>query len=457
MILKKIKKDFNNSSDLKHKKINNVNLVYLESVCSSVKLNDFIMMNLAMKDRYLNLRDNISGPCVVYIEDVSQVNFYLLNGFALVYDDKDMLVCEVKGDLFRSVNIPTTEPSVNGPKDSFNESILMNLGLIKRRIKSEKLYNEDFELGRKTKTKVSILYIDDIAKKKHVNLVRKKINKIDIDGLIDIEILMNILNDKKSPFPTIMKTERPDKVSSALLEGKVVLLADNSPYALILPVFLADFINPESDKYVKSLNVNFLKLVRLFCFCLTIFLPALYIAIINFNPETIPLKLLLSFQSGRSGVPFPSSFEAIFMIFLCIVLRESDIRFPSAYGSSISILGALILGEAAVSANIASPIMIIIVGITFVTGLVFSSGEVISGLRDYRLLLLILASLFGLYGLVIGFFILIISLCDTKSFGEPYLYPIAPFDKTYVFKTLFKARDKKRSKLLSKNIIKVRS
>ena len=450
MIFNKIKKDFNNSSDLKYKKINNVNLVYLESVCSSVKLNDFIMMNLAMKDRYLNLRDNISGPCVVYLEDIKQVNFYLLNGFALVYDEKDMLVCEVKGDLFRSVNVPTTEPSVNGPKDSFNESILMNLGLIKRRIKSEKLYNEDFEMGKKTKTKVSMLYMDNLAKKSHINLVRKKLKRVNVDSLIDIEILMNILNDKKNPFPTVMKTERPDKVSSALLEGKIAIIADNSPYALILPVFLVDFINPESDKYVKSLNVNFLKLVRLLCFCLTIFLPALYIAIINFNPETIPLKLLLSFQSGRSGVPFPSCFEAIFMIFLCIVLRESDIRFPSAYGSSISILGALILGEAAVSANIASPIMIIIVGITFVTGLVFSSGEVISGLRDYRLLLLILASLFGLYGLVIGFFILVIGLCDTKSIGEPYLYPIAPFDKTYIFKTILKVKNRKKSNLLAK-------
>ena len=192
------------------------------------------------------------------------------------------------------------------------------------------------------------------------------------------------------------------------------------------------------------------------CFCLTITLPALYIAIINFNPETIPLKLLLSFQAGRSGVPFPSAFEAIFMILLCAVLRESDIRFPSSYGSSISILGALILGEAAVSANIASPIMIIIVGITFVTGLVFSSGEVISALRDYRFALIILASLLGLYGLVIGLFIILIRLCDIKTLREPYLFPIVPTDKVYLFKTLLRGKDKKRSKMLSNNINKVK-
>ena len=195
-------------------------------------------------------------------------------------------------------------------------------------------------------------------------------------------------------MPTILKTERPDRVSQAILEGKVVLIADNSPYALILPAFFSDFVNPQGDRYVRAINVNSLKVIRFLCLIITIFLPALYIAIINYSPETIPMQLLLSFQAGRSGVPFPSAFEALFMIFLCTILRESDIRFPSNYGSSISILGALILGEAAVSANIASPIMIIIIGITFVTGLVFSSGEVIDGLRLYRLFLLLFTIIF---------------------------------------------------------------
>ena len=456
MIYKQLKKDFNNSSDLKYKKVNKVKLVFLESICSSDKINDYILKNVTMKKHYLMLRDNISGPNIVYIDDYNKIAFYLLNGWALIYDDKDMLVCEVKADLYRSVNIPTSETSVNGPKDSFNENIVMNLGLIKRRIKYEKLINEDFNIGRKSRTKVSLLYIDDIAKAEHVDSIREKIEKIDIDALIDIEVLMNLMDNSKNPFPTVMKTERPDKVSSALLEGKIVIIADNSPYALILPAFLIDFINPESDNYVKPININFLKLIRLFCFFLTIFLPALYIAIINYNPETIPLKLLLSFQAGRSGVPFPSFFEAIFMILLCVVLRESDIRFPSSYGSSISILGALILGEAAVSANVASPIMIIVVGITFITGLVFSSGELISALRNYRLLLLVLAACLGLYGLVLGLFIILIHLCGMKTLEEPYLFPIVPFDKVYLFKSLLKGKDKKRSKLLSNNINKVK-
>ena len=454
MIAKYLKREFNKSSDLIHKRFNCVHVIYLESLCSSNKVNEYILQNVTMGHRYLFLKDIVSGPNVIHIKDYKLIKEYLLNGFACIYDSNEILVCEVKGDLYRSVSPPTSEASVNGPKDSFNESILMNLGLIKRRIKTDKLINEDFTIGRKTLTKVSLLYCSDIVKDDLVNNVRDRLNKIDIDGLIDIEILIQYLStkDEHSPLPTIIKTERPDRVSKALLEGKVVIIADNSPYALIMPGFLSDFINPQGDYYVKAINVNFLKIIRLLCFVITILLPALYVAIISYSPETIPIQLLLSFQAGRSGVPFPSSFEAIFMIFLCAILRESDIRFPSNYGSSISILGALILGEAAVSASIASPIMIIIIGITFVTGLIFNSGEIIGGLRFFRLFILILAILFGLYGLVIGSFIMLVHLCSVSTFGKPYLYPLAPFDKTYLFKTILKSnKDTRRSRLLSDN------
>ena len=453
-MIKKLQKQFNNSSDLIVKKINNINVVFLESVCDSNKLNEFIFKNMKIK-KYYSLRNLVTAPSVVYVDDYDKLEFYLTNGFAVVFDDKEVLVCEVKGNLFRAINIPTQEASINGPKDSFNESILTNLGLIKRRIKSDKLVNEDMYVGRKTLTKVSVLYLSDITDKSMVDDISKKIKDIDIDGIIDIEILMQKLDKRNIPMPTIMKTERPDKVASSLLEGKIVIIADNSPYALILPVFFSDFINPETDNYVKPINVNLLKVIRFMCLLITISLPALYISIINYNPQSIPLNLLLSFQSGRSGVPFPSSFEAIFMIFLCAILRESDIRFPSSYGSSISILGALILGEAAVSANIASPIMIIIIGITFITGLVFSSGEVISGLRLYRLFLLICSIVFGLYGFVLGGILLILHLASIDSFGFSYLYPLAPLDKTYLFKTLLKNnKDKFRSKELTNNIRK---
>ena len=431
MIAKKLKKEFNNSSDLIHKKFNKVHVVYLESICSSNKVNEYILQNVTMGHRYLFLKDIISGPNVIHITEYKFIKEYLLNGFACIYDSNEILVCEVK------------------------EIYIDQLHHLLLRIKSDKLVNEDFMMGRKTLTKVSLLYCDDIVKKELVDTVRERINKIDVDGIIDSELLIQYLSskDEHSPLPTIIKTERPDRVARALLEGKVVIIADNSPYALVMPGFLSDFINPQGDYYVKAINVNFLKIIRLLCFVITIMLPALYVAIISYSPETIPIQLLLSFQAGRSGVPFPSSFEAIFMIFLCAILRESDIRFPSSYGSSISILGALILGEAAVAASVASPIMIIIIGITFVTGLIFSSGEVIDGLRFFRLFILILSIMFGLYGLVIGGFLILVHLCSVNTFGKPYLFPVAPMDKTYLFKTLLKNnKDNKRSKVLSDNV-----
>ncbi len=453
----KLKKDFNENKDLKHKIINNVHVVYLESICSSDAINEYILQNLTIGKDYYFLRNIVSGPNVIYVKDYDSIKDYLMGGFALVYNEEDILVCECKANLFRSVSIPSSEPSVNGPKDSFNENIQMNLGLIRRRIRTDKLVTLDYTIGRKTKTQVSVLYISDIAKKKHINLIKKNLKNIDIDSLIDIEMLPSFIIKEKTPLPTVLKTERPDKVCSSLLEGKIVLIADNSPYALIMPAFFADFINPQGDLYVKAINVNFLKILRLICLFITLLLPALYISTINYNPETIPLNLLLSFQSARSGVPFPSAFESMFMILTCSILRESDIRFPSTYGSSISILGALVLGEAAVAANVASPIMIIIIAITFITSLIFNNGDIIDGLRIYRILLLIIASILGLYGLIIGVFLVLIHMSSMKTLDEPYLYPITPLDNVYLFKTLFKkGKDTKRSKVLSDNVNKVK-
>lgn len=456
MIEKKIRNIFNNSSDLKYKKIRNIKVLYLESLCSSDKVNEYIIQNVTIGKDYVYLRNIVSGPNMVSIV-VKDIPNYLLNGFAIVYDRSDILAIECKADLYRSVSSPTAEPSVNGPKDSFNESIQMNMGLIKRRVRSSDLINEDFIIGKIGKTQVSILYIKDVAKNKFIDMIRDKINNINTDSVVDLGALQNLLEDKSVALPTIIKTERPDKVSKALCEGKIVIIMDNSPYALILPGFFVDFLNPEGDNYVKPLNANFLKAIRIISLFFTIFLPAIYISIINYNPETIQLNLLLSFQAAHEGVPFSSSMEAIFMILLCAILRESDIRFPSNYGSSISILGALIMGEAAVAANIVSPITIIIIGITFISCLIFNNGNIIDGVRYYRLFLLLCASLMGLYGLIVGVFLCLIHVMSIKTFNEPYLYPISPYDKVYMNKNVFikKINSKKRSKVLSNNKYKV--
>lgn len=454
-IVERLQKEFFNSSDLIIKTVNNIYIIYLESVSSSDRINDYVLKELSLtnKKNGHNLESLIAGPNTTKIQKYDQLEFYLGNGFVLIIYENDAYAVEVKADINRSITTPETQPAIYGPKDAFNENIQNNLGLIKRRIKSNTLINEDFIIGRKTKTKVSILYLNDIAEEATVKKVKQQLKSIDIDGIIDSGNIHQLLEkNNKSPFPTIRSTERPDYASANLLEGRIVILVDTSPFALVLPVFFVDYINPQVDQYSKSLNINFLKVIRLACLILTILVPALYIAIINYNPEVIPLNLLVNFATQRDGVPFPAAVEAIIMLLICEVLRESDIRFPSSYGSSISILGALILGESAVTAGIVSPIMIIVVALTFITSLIFTELEFINSIRHFRFLFLLAAAFFGLFGLVIAGVIFLTHLCNTSSYDKPFSYPLAPFDLNYFRKELFqkpKIKDRLRSKMLT--------
>ncbi len=468
-LIKRIQDEFKNVPDLVIKKVklslfDKVYVVYLETICSSDRVNDYILKNLTnisrnIKNKIINIDSVLPGPNTKTINNYDEIEFYINNGFAVVIRNETALAIEVKGDINRSIPTPDSEPAINGPKDAFNENYQINLGLIKRRIKSNMLKTEEFYVGRKTNTKVGLLYLDDIVPDEMVNNIRDRINKIDIDGIFDSSTLGQLINrEDKIHFPTYILTERPDNVARALLEGKIALLVDTSPFVIILPAFFADFINPGVDYYNKSNNINFLKIVRLACFFLSMTVPAIYIALVNYNQETIPTPLLVSFAIQRDGVPFPAIIEAVIMLFVCEMLRESDLRFPNSYGSAISILGALVLGDAAVSAGIVSPIMIIVIALTFMASLIFTEAEVSSALRFMRFIFIILASFYGILGLVFGLFFFLIKITDVKSFGKPYFYPIMPFDKSYLFKTILKQptkKDKKRSKLLaSKNIIK---
>ena len=430
-IINKIKEDFNNSSDLIIKNINNIYIIYLESICDGDKVNFYIIQNISLGNK-----NYITGPNTIIIKN-KDINFYLLNGFSIVIDKKIYAV-ETRGNLIRSVSKPDSEPSVSGPKDAFNENIQVNLGLIKRRIKSNDLVNIDYFIGNKTKTKVSLLYMNNLCDKKIINKVKNKLNKINKD-IISISNIKQLLSKENRSFlPTIIETERPDNAVYNLLNKKIVILCDNSPFALIIPAYFSDFINPVVDNYSKNININFLKVLRFICLIYTLLAPSLYIALINYNPETIPLSLLVNIAKQRINVPFPSYIECILMLLLCGVLKESDMRFPSSYGSAISIVGALILGEASVSAGLISPIMIIVAASTFITSLVFTDQEMVNGLRFYRFLFLILSSLFGLYGLYIGILLFLIHLSGLKVLDKSYTFPIAPFNKKYFNKILFK-------------------
>ena len=271
-IVERLKEEFQKTPDFKIKEVKvglmkTAYVAFIDTICSSDKINDYILKNLTHYNSKNDFNSNLAGPNNVIIDNEDQIEYYITSGFAIVICDKEIIAIEVKGDLSRSISASTREPSLLGPEDSFNENIQTNIGLIKRRIKTHTLKSEEIVLGRKTKTVITINYLEDVAKEDNINLIKEKLSDIDIDGVLDLGNIINYLeSENRTVFPTIKRTERPDFVVTALLEGKIALLMDTSPFAIILPTFLVDFINPVSDNYVKSINVTFLKILRAFCF-----------------------------------------------------------------------------------------------------------------------------------------------------------------------------------------------
>lgn len=466
--INKIKLDSNNSSDYVYRTLNILNnridIIYIETIANTDDINDYILRKLTLlkNDNYSDFTDYVINSLPT--ASISKINSYtksidkLLMGYTIIIiNNKDFIAVETKRNLSRGIDKADYEKSITGPKDSFNEHFNTNVGLIRRRIKSLDLQLERHEIGTLSKTSLGLMYIKGVCKKEIKEKIIEKLNKISIDGIIDSGYIRRWINTNKSLFPTIKQTERPDLASQALLEGKYLIIIDNSPDILILPTFFIDYFHTSDDYYQKSINISFIRIIRLIAFILAIFLPSYYIAVTTYNSDFIPIDMLINFISQRSMVPFPAFIEAFIMIISFEILRESDIRIPSSMGTAISILGGLVLGDAAVSAGIISPIMIIVVAISTISGLIFQSNEVINAIRWWRFLLMILSSIFGIYGIFIGIILIITNLSDTKSFDKDYLFPFAPINIKEQEDGFIKINDKNikyRNPLLSNNNIR---
>lgn len=302
--------------------------------------------------------------------------------------------------------------------------------MIRRRLRSENLWFKECVVGRESKTRVALFYMNGICDEKLVDDIYKKIEKIDIEYVGNANYILDaISNPNRAIFPTNLATERPDLVSQMLLQGRVCLMVENSNEVIILPCTFIDFFKNPDDYYEKGLNVFGSRVVRIIAMILALLTPAIYISLMAYNLEAIPSGLLINFSIQRDGVPFSTVFEILVMSFMFQILRESDMRFPGKGGSSISIVGALVLGQAAVEAGIVSPITIIIVGIASVASLAFSSIELINSIRWWQLILILLASLFGFIGVMFGCIIMVTVLVSQRSCGKPYLAPFEPFNK----------------------------
>ncbi|WMJ88108.1 spore germination protein [Anaerocolumna sp. MB42-C2] len=332
----------------------------------------------------------------------------------------------VRGMPNRGVPTSENEVSIRGSKESFSEAFYINRVLLRRRIKDTNLKIKQFKIGVRSHTDVAICFLEDVAKPEIVGEIEKRLKEYVIDGIFDSGMLEQLTErNVYSPFPEFQTTERPDKAASAILEGRVAVLVDNSPFALLLPTTLNSFFQASDDSYTRWEVATFTRILRYFGAFLSIALPGLYIAVINYNAEVLTSPMALSFAAARNGVPFSVLFEVIMMEVAFQMLLEAGIRLPGPMGSTLGIVGGLIIGDAAVNANLVSPIVVIVIALTAISAFTVPNEPFASSFRIVRYLIIILSAFLGLYGFILGIMLLLNHLGGLKSFGMPYLVPFA--------------------------------
>lgn len=408
--------------------------IFLESTSSDDKISNYLGKALSnniknFDDLFFKIKNTIPNSKIKIVDKYDEIFLLLASGFTIILVDcfNKAIAVETKAKLDRGIENSTGEPTLRGPRDSFIENYQTNIGLIRKRIKDNNLIFKECVVGRRTKTKVAISYIKDIADTKLVNKLINKLEKIDIDGIIDSSNLKELLMDNKTSFPKVISTERPDLVCMNLLNGKIALLVENTPYVLIIPAVFSDFFVSPDDAFLLPINSTITKILRYLAFIFSVVVPGLYIAVMTYNMEIIPNLLLISFSIQKEGVPFPTIIEVLILIVAYEILKEADTRKPHMMGASISIVGALILGDAAVTAGIISPIVVIIISISAVAGMTFSDPDIVDAIRIWRIIFMVAGCILGIIGILIVSIIFIAKLCSIESFNTPYMTPLAPF------------------------------
>ena len=333
-----------------------------------------------------------------------------------------------RGWPMRSIQEPSAETLIRGARDGFNETMKVNITLIRRRIRDPKLKVKYMQVGNRSKTDISIIYIDDVVNKTVLETVKKRIKNINIDAVLESSYIEEMIEDDGySPFPQIENTERPDAAASALLEGRVVIVVDNTPSVLIAPAIFVSFMQSSEDYYERWMPSCVTRIIRYLALPIVMLLPALYVAVSQYHPNLLPTQFALYVAASRADVPFPPYFEAFLMELVMELVREASLRITSPVGSTIGLVGGLVIGQSSVEAGLITPLAVIIVALTAIASFAIPSYNFSTSLRMIRFGFILLASLFGLFGISIGICFLIIHLCTLKSFGVPYMTPLSSF------------------------------
>lgn len=416
-------------------------IMYLSSLVDKELINKDILRPLMReewedKDSLDTIKKTLLEGRIYFAEceevvELEKVHNGMLKGKAVVLIDgiQEAFLYSVGKIEKRGVDQPQGEQVIRGPRDGFIESLQTNIGLVRARLPIPNLRIKELQIGRMTKSTVVLCYVEGTANEALVSEVENRLNKIDIDRILDSGYIEQFIQDNpRSPFPQIQSTERPDKAVGNLVEGRVVIMVDGTPLALICPATFNQLYHTSEDYNERAMMTSIIRMVRFVALNFSLYFPSLYVAVLSFHPELIPAQFAVAVTSGRSGVPFPVFLEVFLMEVAMEILREATVRMPQQVGGALSIVGVLVIGQAAVEAGFVSPITVVIIALSTIGSFATPAYNTAIAFRMLRFPLLIGAGSLGLLGLAAGAMFIINHMLSLRSFGVPYLSPVVPLD-----------------------------
>jgi spore germination protein KA len=365
----------------------------------------------------------ISGQTVI-LEGLEEVVSHLIRGSTAIFINgiERVILVNTKGGNYRSIAETPNEATLRGTREGFVENLDVNITMLKRYVKDKKLKTEMYEIGERSKSDVCLAYIDDIVDKDMLKIAREKITNISTDMMPATGIIEQFVEESTySPFPQAFGTERPDRIASKILEGRIAIFLSGTPYTITYPAILTEFFQSPEDYYERTFVSNITKMLRFIAAVIVVFLSPVYLTLISYNVELIPISFIIPLAESRQGIPLPPFFEILFMEIIVELIREGGLRLPPKVASTISIVGGIIIGNAAVESRVVSPTTLLIVGVSTVASFVIPNYEMAISLRVLKFPILLLAEALGFFGIAIGYFYLMVHIFSLKSMGVPYL------------------------------------
>lgn len=425
-------------------------VLYIKQITDRNMVSEYIIKPLLEHLSDSKITINYIAESIIYSDDITiecdenNIIDNVLNGKSVILlnSESNYIVSNTTKVEKRGIQVPEMQYTIRGPRDAFIENIDSNLSLVRYRLKNPDFKVEMLKVGKNTKTNVAMVYIGGTADSSHVSIIRNGIQNIKIDNVFESSYIQNIFEqNSKSLFPKCNITERPDTLCSSILEGKIALFVEGSNTALIFPSTFWSYIDSPDDHYTSTYMSIMQKSIRVISIIITMTLSSLYIALVAFNPDILPATYIIAIAVGRAPVPYNALIEVLIMETISEILREASIRLPKQIGSAIGIVGTIVIGQAAISAGLTSPLMVIFLALSNLTSYVAPDYTIMNPIRFVRFLLIIISSFFGVYGFIMGFTFIVINILKSESLGVPYLAPFIPPTfkdiKEYLYASIF--------------------